>query len=807
MYTNGRFPGDEGRKSTIIVNDVHDSRIQLIKLPKNPSRGTTRPIRLPRTYTLRNWIDIPRTSSMMKGCYVIMNGPCIEIDDTFTTIENVDGLKTSLFTSQKTSLRAMVDLEIKRKIPIDEIFNNSEVVVNAGVLSEPVGSGKTILVLALILYRKIPRVLPDITQFEQVTSTSNTRNTVCMGARAPICGYISVKYNTKNILKPTIIFVGVSVMNQWKNAINRFTDLKCIYIGDVRSLRKLITLIETRIINEYDIVLVKNGTVSSAVTLSQDIKLMETGVNTTSRIYNIISNMQHICWARVVIDDFDTTSLPRTSGLVAGLFTWYISSTTKIAKHNNKPNEFSRTDDLLRHKIYSSNNIACNALLFNFANVRSNREYIEHANRMSSPMFIAHIFRNPHDRMISMIEGMNAEVAEAINAESYTDAARLAGVRTTTTVADIFESMLGREFMRYKTACCVISFIEQQSDDRLPMSQNPDEKDTYTKKDLMRCRPIEYNYPNIKHLLETTLVEQKDIKKNSSLPIKRVQDNIKDGDCPICSSNLVGESDSDDSDSEDEKCKEEEKKKKGCAIMKCCSIVVCAECCFKIIFRTTHGTCPKCRSKIDVRHNVIYFNRELNMESIVIGDITSDPTPNNSNTPHKKNYSDKVMCILNIIRGINNPDKKVIDVNIAGLMKGTHEFVDKTTDKPRKVLIFANYDDMLKKIKVALEDEKINYIQLAGTYGEISRYADMFNDSTVPIVLLINSTKHCSGLNLQTATDLVFAHRITDANMESQVAGRGQRIGRTSRLNIHYVMYENEYTSFMSTRRVANINV
>jgi uncharacterized DUF497 family protein len=59
-------------------------------------------------------------------------------------------------------------------------------------------------------------------------------------------------------------------------------------------------------------------------------------------------------------------------------------------------------------------------------------------------------------------------------------------------------------------------------------------------------------------------------------------------------------------------------------------------------------------------------------------------------------------------------------------------------------------------------------------------------------VLLINSQQHCAGLNLQMATDVAFTHKIIDENVESQVAGRAQRIGRTCNLNIHYLFYQNE---------------
>jgi uncharacterized DUF497 family protein len=92
-----------------------------------------------------------------------------------------------------------------------------------------------------------------------------------------------------------------------------------------------------------------------------------------------------------------------------------------------------------------------------------------------------------------------------------------------------------------------------------------------------------------------------------------------------------------------------------------------------------------------------------------------------------------------------------------------------------------------------LVEEKIDYWQLHGTHSEIAATVDKFTKCAERCVLIVNSTKHCAGLNLQTATDLIFAHKIVDPNIETQVIGRGQRIGRTSQLRVHFMFYQNEY--------------
>ena len=109
---------------------------------------------------------------------------------------------------------------------------------------------------------------------------------------------------------------------------------------------------------------------------------------------------------------------------------------------------------------------------------------------------------------------------------------------------------------------------------------------------------------------------------------------------------------------------------------------------------------------------------------------------------------------------------------------------------------------MKQKISVTIDEEKIKIIEdllkqvgikfesLHGTHNEISQTVKRFQESGT--VLLINSRTHCAGLNIQFATDIVYAHKIMDANIEAQVAGRGQRIGRKFNLNIWYLLFANE---------------
>ena len=697
----------------------------------------------------------------------------IHIDDTFDSVDKVDGLKTTLFPHQKPIVKAMMDLEMNRVligVNLNTIYGIS---TSAGILSEAVGSGKTIDILALILLQKTPLLFPDISEL-QLTDDKPIRRGI---SKMHYTSIIKKKY--KNILKPTLIFAGVSVVDQWVTAIKTFTSLKYFTVFDVRGLQKLIDIIENKEVNYFDIILVKNGKITRSVNLPANV-IIEDKNNDKSSLYifNVLSNAcRALCWARIVLDDFDTIQIPPNAGKFNALFTWYISSTRKyMEKRNIENKQFKTTSELLMYGNYSCNEIMKNRVLFYNLNIRNNPEFVKRTNNISSPKFYVYIFVNPNNQYMGLLGAMDnaeaTEIMEMLNGDAISTAAERLGINTDN-VADIFELMLGKQYDSYKKSINVLEFInevEPLQGQRRPMSENPDEDDTYKKSDLFIHRPIEYNYPNLKGLLESTKEEYTDIKNSSGIAIERVKNNIKDGECPICLSDLSDEDD--------------------IIILKCCGSILCGICCFGVVFpkKSQVGQCSKCRNKLNLK-SLIYLNNGFDLTKIVddkIEEVSETPPA----IPLCNKERNKMLAVVEIINNIIPSERTRVDINISNLMKGTHRYPDALYNK---VLIFASFDETILKIKKTLEEEKISYWQLGGTHNEITDTVAKFTNCNKRCVLIINSTKHCAGLNLQTATDLIFMHKIIDCNIETQVIGRGQRLGRTSRLRVHFMFYKNEF--------------
>lgn len=726
-----------------------------------------------------SWIDQPR--NLLYSGVPVEYKVEHEIDEFHTYIDHVDGLKTNLFPYQKRSLKAMVDMEQKKNLKIAIQGDEGRIKFNAGVLSEPVGSGKTIIALALIVYQKSPAKIRDIVpwnyfspyQYSDMYSLYMTSN------------FMYKEY--KNILSPTLIFVGLSVLDQWVKAIKKFTNLKCFVVNNIHSLKTFIKKIYSSQINDYDVVVVKNGKVSKMIKLPPELLVEPKNIRkTTVHIYNIITNLRNYCWTRVINDDVDTNGLPGNASTINALFTWYVSSTKRThRKFNTLISPYKTVEDSLLYSDYTYDKLYLNPILMYNLNVRSSSAFIESSNNLSSPVFYAYKFKNPNDKYISLLGSIGEEkalqITEMLNSDAVESAAEIAGIKSTS-AADIFQKMLGNQYNKYTTSSKLLKFIEEvRSCHKKDMSLNPDPEEKYGKKDLTAFKIPEYRYNNLSSLLSSSEIEYKEKLHTSGLALQRVKDNIETGKCPICDLEFC------------DACVEDE----DIVILKCCSLIVCSGCCFNGIFknkRSLSGVCSNCRAKVDLM-SLIYISNNFSLDKIV----EYEPEEKKEVVEKDVGEQTKMDALVCIIRGEVPRNEKKVEIIIHNLMSGKKKLPPK---KVKKVLVFSNFNETLKNIASHLDKEKIKFWKLNGSNNQISKITEEFSESKVSCALLINSVTHCAGRNFQMCTDLVFMHVIHDKNIESQVAGRGQRLGRTSTLNIRYMLYDNEYNDLVKSNQM-----
>jgi SNF2 family DNA or RNA helicase len=731
--------------------------------------------------------------SLSKTDYVISkNDYVIEhlLDEGYNNIESVPGLKTLLYSHQKVIVRNMIDIENNSKFDI--ISNNMDITykthTNAAVLSEKVGSGKTFDILSLIMIQPTPnKSTHDIDYIVQNRMYGRSKwNNVQM----------LVKKKFSFVLKPTLIFVGSSVLRQWANTIKNFTNLKTFVVIGIREFELLINKIINKSVNEYDIILIKNGSIVRPI-IPDNINLLPINQN-KPHMYSLLANIRDACWSRVVIDDFDTINLKEGSLVISSLFTWYVSSTKKHMKQSlqSKINaDFNDVGSLVSYGNFPIGNTSYNSLLYYNCNLRNNPSFVKKTSELPTPKFYAYCFKNPNARLIGVmntLSGEMREVVEMINADAIETAAERLGIKTTTT-AGIFEKILGDQYKNMLVICNILKFINEQKNKIRQPWLGKEIHGTYGVRELEKFEEILYEYPNIDQFLIEQYAKYSDRKDKAMNTLNRIKDHITEGECPICIEDI----------------------KEECGgkvvIFKCCSVIICEPCCFNTIFyRKIATSCPNCRREISLR-DLVYISQEINLDDVIKdveqgnlnSGVESEKVEAGCRPVIKKDNYGKYDAIVDIILGNKIDNQEEIQVNIPQLMTGSAKLPEA---KVRKVLVFANYPETLNKIQKKFVEEDIKYERLGGTAKQISEIVDRFANGEDNNVLLICAAQYCAGLNLQMATDLIFAHLIIDQHVETQVAGRLIRLGRTTSANFHYVMFEEEYNQKMEDHRVSRIN-
>lgn len=102
-----------------------------------------------------------------------------------------------------------------------------------------------------------------------------------------------------------------------------------------------------------------------------------------------------------------------------------------------------------------------------------------------------------------------------------------------------------------------------------------------------------------------------------------------------------------------------------------------------------------------------------------------------------------------------------------------------------RYLIFAHYDATFTELAVSVPSSEI----LQGDAVTVRKIVDGFKAGRIKS-LIINSKFYAAGMNLQEATDVILMQNL-GAN-EAQCIGRAQRPGRTERLRVHRLVYQDE---------------
>lgn len=751
----------------------------------------------------------------------------ILLDENYEVVETPDKFRgLVLYPHQQVAIKALLDLEKARSRKTMWRGKLVECETNAAVISMPFGSGKTPIVLGAIMLRPFPRAIASFVPFRTVAGGifgDNYYNKTMFASE------VRVKFTGGSaLIKPALILVGSSVVIQWRDFINTYTTLKVFVIGNYYDLIKFQKLLIEDKVNQFDVIVLKNGTVTG------NIKLMNMPANeaTNKGIHvdqiPMINAIKQIigdkCFTWAVYDDFDTINVPGEIKEINAMFSVYVSATTKSFKEPSTRviHTYANIKEALREHKVRFGNIFEDQLLFAKFNIAGTDEFIEKSTSITIIEINKCVYKNPANKYIELLGAMGDEdaknVQEMMNGDAYETAAEQLGIKSTSP-SDIFQRVLDKKYDAWIRSRATLRAVDicRKVFENLPTSimvgdgEKARERSKHSAEglnnidvtirkgkitsdeeaiDLMKLQT-----PELDELLADIAEDAKATFEKCNAAIQRVIDNVKEGGCQICWSAIEGN---------------------DIFILKCCGVILCAACGDKgsksgvnydaaLKKEVTVRNCPSCKRRIFLEKDFIFMNKEFDIGSLTADDIgepdkikksapqeptkVSDPTKQ-VNPLCGETRNPKIQALLDIIAG-KSPENKTPD----NTFSVKHMLVGKVnkpqTGGTRKVIVFANFEETLRHVSEEFGEQKIKFLTLEGTYAQMAEIVSKFRDSDV-VALLVNSQQKCAGLNMQFATDVVFMHKIIDSNIEGQVSGRAQRIGRTCNLRLWRLLYENE---------------
>lgn len=192
-------------------------------------------------------------------------------------------------------------------------------------------------------------------------------------------------------------------------------------------------------------------------------------------------------------------------------------------------------------------------------------------------------------------------------------------------------------------------------------------------------------------------------------------------------------------------------------IVNCCQNSFCFKCIN--LWLSKKPQCPLCKTVINT-HDLLVLSKDAPHQEL--------PQPSK--------------CDIKTIGGVPNfSSQNEKSVNLENLI---------TAKKNAKILIFSCYDSSLMGITPTLDKHGIKYDYLKGNGGHINNVIKSYKNGDTN-VLLVNTLYFGSGFNMENTSDIIMFHKF-DSEIEKQVIGRAQRIGRTVPLNVWYLVHDNE---------------
>lgn len=194
-------------------------------------------------------------------------------------------------------------------------------------------------------------------------------------------------------------------------------------------------------------------------------------------------------------------------------------------------------------------------------------------------------------------------------------------------------------------------------------------------------------------------------------------------------------------------------------VVPCCSNAFCFRCINTWIVR--NPTCPLCKST-------------LGSNSLLVVD---EETPSASETTTNTEGLED-----GLPDGVSPRNDKL--TNLGAVLRDVKS-------RRGKVLVFSSFGNVFGNIEQIVRGLDMQYAYLKGNHHQVDATVRDYKHGSLD-VLLVNTHNYGSGMNLENTTDIVMFHKFEN-ELEKQVVGRAQRLGRCESLRLWYLLHNNEY--------------
>ena len=195
-------------------------------------------------------------------------------------------------------------------------------------------------------------------------------------------------------------------------------------------------------------------------------------------------------------------------------------------------------------------------------------------------------------------------------------------------------------------------------------------------------------------------------------------------------------------------------------LLNCCQNTICFECVTELISR--HMNCPHCRASLNMDTITAIVDNTSQVDNIVEDELED---------------KEEITDIDTIMK--NSKDFTKVE-NYDKIIKHIYHR-EQTSNSSPKILIFSEYRTRNECVNT-LNNLDIKYSEVKGGVTAVKSIINRYKHKDID-VLFLNAKYFGAGLNLENTTDIILTHKM-NRELEIQVIGRAQRLGRKNQLHI-----------------------